>query len=139
MTRFNNVRIAAGFDQALSDSDNIEGLTPTGGSPQKFKLGQAGMVYFGVIQREFNPGQPRFDPTGAISYAGYQTISYIQPRCHPDAYAWLRATYQGHVTANLPSDGTTSAEYNAYLRFEHSFNDDGWYTVRWIFTLIEAI
>lgn len=140
MTRFNQVRVKANFDQdPLSDSDNIEGFTPTGGSPQKFKLGQAGMVYFGVTPREYSQGQARFDPTGAQAFAGFQTVTYTQPGCHPDAYAWLVSTYQGQVTCSLPTDGTTYAEYNAFLRFEKSNREDGWYEVRWIFTLIEAL
>lgn len=139
MARFNNVRMKAGFDQTLSDSDNIEGFTPTGGSPQKFKLGQAGMVYFGLTQREYSEGQSRFDPTGAQSFAGFQVVTYTQPACHPDAYAWLVDTYQGAVTVYLPTDGTTSARFNAYLRFEKSLREDGWYSVRWRFTLIESL
>lgn len=139
MTRFNNVRVKATFDQSLSDADNIESFTPTGGSPQKFKLAQAGMVYFGVAQRDYSPGQSRFDPTGAQSFAGFQTVAYTQPTCHPDAYAWLVSNYQGQVTAYLPTDGTTSAVYNAMLRFERASRDDGWYAVTWVFTLIEAV
>lgn len=139
MTRFNNIRMKATFDQTLSDSDNIEGFTPTGGSPQKFKLGQAGMVYFGLTQREYSEGQPRFDPTGTQSFAGFETVTYTQPACHPDAYAWMVSTYQGQVTVYLPKDGTTYATYNAMLRLEKSNREDGWYQVRYVFTLLEAI
>lgn len=139
MTRFNNVRMKTGFDQTLSDSDNIEGFTPTGGNPQKLKFGQAGMVYFGLTQREYSPGQSRFDPTGAQSFAGFPTVTYTQPGCHPDAYAWLVATYQGQVTVYLPTDGTTYARYNAILRLEKTPREDGWYSVRYVFTLIEAL
>lgn len=139
MTRVNNVRLKAGFDQTLSDSDNIEGFTPTGGDPQKFKFAQAGMVYFGLTQREYSQGQARFDPTGAQSFAGFQTVTYTQPGCHPDAYAWLVSNYQGQCTVYLPTDGTTSARYNAMLRLEKSNREDGWYEVRYVFTLIEAL
>lgn len=139
MTRYNNVQMRVGFDQTLDDTYNIESFTPTGGDPQKFKLGQAGMVYFGVTKREYSPGQPRFSPTGAQSFAGFQTVTYTQPGCHPDAYAWLVATYQGQVTVYLPLDGTTHTTWNAYLRFEKTLREDGWYEVRYIFTLIEAI
>lgn len=139
MTRYNDVRIRAGWDETLSDADNIESFTPTGGSPQRFKLGAAGMVYFGVTQREYSQGQSRFDPTGAQSFAGFQTVTYTQPGCHPDAYAWLVDNYQGQVTVYLPTDGTTSATYNAILRLEKSPRDDGWYSVRWVFTLLEQI
>jgi hypothetical protein len=139
MARFNNVRMKANFDQSLSDSDNIEGFTPNVGSPQKFKLGQAGMLYFGVTQREHSDGQSRFDPNGAQSFAGFQVVTYTQPACHPDAYAWLVSNYQGQVTVYLPTEGTTAARYNAFLRFEKSRREDGWYEVRYIYTLIEAL
>lgn len=139
MARYNDVRVKAGFDQTLTDSDNIEGFTPSGGNPQRFKLGRAGMVYFGVTRREYREGQSRFSPTSAESFAGFQQVVYVQPGCHPDAYAWLYDTYRGQVTCYVPLDGTTYSRWNAYLRFERSLRDDGWYEVRYIFTLIEAL
>lgn len=139
MARYNDVRLKANFDQTLSDSDNIEGFTPTGGNPQRFKLGRAGMVYFGVTQREYAEGERRFDINGGESFAGVETVVYIQPGCHPDAYAWLVSNYRGQVTVYLPKDGTTSARYNALLRFQKDLKDDGWYSVRWLFTLLEQL
>lgn len=139
MVRYNDVRLKAGFDQTLSDSDNIESFTPNTGSPQQFKLGRAGMVYFGVTQREYSEGQQRLSPTTAESFAGFQTVTYVQPGCHPDAYNWLKTNYRGQVTAYLPADGTAYSTWNAYLRFEKSLKEDGWYEVRWRFTLVEAI
>lgn len=139
MARYNEVRMKAGWGKTLSDSDNIEGFTPNVGSPQRFKLGRAGMVYFGVTQRDYSEGQARFDPSGAQSFAGFQTVTYIQPGCHPDAYAWLVDTYRGKVTAYLPTDGTTSATFNAYLRFTKSLREDGWLEVRYHFTLVQSL
>src|SRR5688572_4959145 len=98
MTRYNDIRLKANFDQALSDSDNLEGFTPTGGSPQRFKLGRAGMVYFGISQREYSEGQSRFDINGAEDFSGHKVVTYTQAGCHPDAYAWLVSTYRGQVT-----------------------------------------
>lgn len=136
---YNNVKIAAGWDQTLDSNDNIETFTATGGSPQKFKAGKGGMVYFAVSEREYTEGQPRLDLSGAESFSGFETVIYIQQGCHPDAYAWLKSTYRGQVTCSVCLDGTTYAEYNALLRFEATRKDDGWLRVRYIFTLIETL
>jgi hypothetical protein len=141
MVFYNEVRVAAGLDQTLSDSDNIEAFTPNTGNPQRFKAGRGGMVYFAVSQRVYSEGQARFDLNGAQSFSGKRTVNYTQPGCHPDAYEWLVANYRGLVTCNVPQDGTTYDEWNAWLHFEKSPSNDrpGWYSVRWVFTLIEAI
>lgn len=141
MAFFNNVRIKAGFDQTLADADNIEGFTPTGGNPQRFKLARGGMVYFGVAERVYSEGDERIHPDGSVSFAGFETVTYTQHGCHPDAYAWLIANYRGDVTCYVPLDGTTYARYNARLRFEKrpSPVQDGWYEVRYVFSLLEAL
>lgn len=141
MTRLNNVQVAAGFDQTLSDSDNIEGFTPTGGSPQQWKAGRAGMVYFAIFERDYSEGQPRIDFAAGESFDGFQKVTYRQPGCHPDAYAWLVSNYRGLVTAHLPLAGTTYADYNCKLTFQRRPSQaiEGWYEVSWVFTIIEAI
>lgn len=141
MPNFNQVKVAAGFDQTLDDSDNIESFTPNIGNPKRFKASRAGMVYFAVTGREFSEGEARFDPLGAEDFAGHKVVTYVQPACHPDAYAWLVANYRGQVTCSVPLDGTTYTTWNAYLRFEKSASGvrRGWYEVNWIFTLIEEL
>ena len=141
MARYNDVRVKAGFDQTLTDSDNVEGFTPTGGNPQRFKLARAGMVYFGLTERVYREGEERLHPDGSVSFVGLETVTYEQPGCHPDAYAWLISNYRGDVTCYVPRDGTTYARYNARLRFEKSPSQimAGWYEVRWIFSLVEAL
>lgn len=141
MSNFNQVLVAADFDQTLDANDNIENFTPNVGSPQRFKASRAGMVYFAVTEREYSEGQSRFDPLSAESFSGLQVVTYIQPACHPDAYDWLVENYRGQVTCSVPLRGTTYSTWNAYLRFESSSSDSrpGWYTVRWIFTLIEEL
>lgn len=136
---FNNVKVKAGWDETLTSTENIETFTPNVGSPQRWKLGQGGMVYFGVVEREYSEGQPRNDISTAESFSGFETVIYVQPGCHPDAFAWLIANYRGQVTCSIPRFGTTYETFNAYLRFEARRKDDGWYSVRWIFTLHEVI
>lgn len=140
MTRFNNVRVKATFDQALTDSDNIEAFTPNTGSPQKVKAAQAGMVYFYVGEREYSEGNARLDINGGESFDGFQTVTYKQAACHPDSYAWLIANYRGQVTASFPLDGTTYDDFNCLLRFTKRPSQvvDGWYEVLWQFTILET-
>lgn len=141
MTFFNNVKIKAGFDQTLTDAENIESFTPNTGSPQQFKAGRGGMVYFAVAERDYSEGQERLDPDGGSSFAGFKQVRYIQHGCHPDAYDWLVTNYRGQVTCSVPLYGTTYTTWNALLRFtkEPSDERDGWYKVTYIFTLVEAV
>lgn len=141
MPNFNQVQVAADFDQTLDSGDNIEGFTPNTGSPKPFKASRAGMVYFAVTERVYSEGQARFDPVSAESRAGFQVVTYIQPACHPDAYDWLVDNYRGQVTCSVPLRGTTYSTWNAYLRFEDSPSDvrPGWLQVRYIFTLLEEV
>lgn len=141
MPTFNEVQVAADFDQTLDANDNIETFSPNTGNPQRFKASRGGMVYFAVTEREYTEGQSRFDPLSAESYAGLQVVTYIQPACHPDAYDWLVTNYRGQVTCSVPLRGTTYTTWNAYLRFESSPSAarPGWREVRWIFTLVESI
>lgn len=141
MTNFNQVQVAADFDQTLDSGDNIEAFTPNVGSPKPFKASRAGMVYFAVTSRDYSEGQSRFDPLNAQTFAGLQIVAYIQPACHPDAYAWLVTNYRGQVTCSVPLYGTTYTTWNAYLRFEKGASSarPGWYEVRWIFTLVEQL
>lgn len=141
MPNFNQVRVAADFDQTLDANDNIEAFTPNTGSPKPFKASRAGMVYFAVTSREFSEGEARLDMSGAESFAGFRQVAYIQPACHPDAYDWLVSNYRGQVTCSVPLRGTTYSTWNARLRFETSPSDTrpGWLQVRWIFTLIEEV
>lgn len=138
---FNSILLAADFDQILTGADNIELFTPNTGSPQPFKTSRAGMVYFVVTGREFSEGLERLDPTAAVDYAGFRQARYTQPAMHPDAYAWLVASYRGQVTVNLPLDGTTQSTWNALLRFVKtpSSTKRGWYQVVWVFTLLELV
>ena|SRR5688572_24024320 len=141
MPTFNEVLVAADFDQTLDANDNIETFTPNVGSPQRFKASRGGMVYFAVTDREYSEGEARFDPLSAQDFAGHKVVAYVQPACHPDAYAWLVVNYRGQVTCSVPLDGTTYTTWNAFLHFEKSASAvrAGWYEVRWIFTLIEEI
>lgn len=141
MPNFNEVLVAADWDQTLDANDNIESFTPNTGNPQKFKASRAGMVYFAVASREFSEGQSRFDPFGAESFAGNRQVIYIQPACHPDSYEWLIANYRGQVTCQVCLDGTTYSQWNARLRFEKSPSQSriGWLEVRYIFSLVEEI
>lgn len=141
MARYNHIRIKVGFDQTLTDSDNIESFTPTGGSPQKFKASHGGMVYLAAGERVYSEGEPRYHPDGSVSFAGFETVTYTQPGMHPDSYAWLIATYRSDVTCYVATDGTTYARYNARLRFEKSPSQavEGWYSVRYVFTLLEVL
>jgi hypothetical protein len=135
----NDVRIKAGWDEALIDLVNIESLTPTGGSPQTFKAGRAGMVYFALSNRQFNEGDERADLAGSVSFAGFQQVIYAQPAMHPDSFDWLVDNYRGQVTVYLPLRGTDGERWNAYLRFNSSASAQrpGWVSVDWIFTLVE--
>lgn len=141
MPNFNQVAVAADFDQVLDANDNIEAFTPNTGSPKRFKAARAGMVYFAVTNREYTEGEPRFDPLGAQSFAGRRQVTYIQPACHPDSYEWLVTNYRGQVTCSVCLDGTTYSTWNAFLRFEKSLSSThiGWYEVRYIFSLLEQI
>lgn len=141
MPNFNQVLVAANFDQALDSGDNIEAFTPNTGDPKPFKASRAGMVYFAVTGREYSEGEPRFHPNGAQSFAGFQQVIYTQPACHPDSYAWLVANYRGQVTCEVSLDGTSYSTWNAFLRFEKAPSSAriGWWEVRWIFQLIEEV
>lgn len=140
MARHNEVQVASGYDQTLSDADNIEDFTPSSGS--QFRIPGVGLVYCAVISDpDYTPGQPRIDPNGGFSYVGYPQSRYTQPMCHVDTLSWLRTNYEGAVTCNIRTQGTTYAEYNCQLRFEYQklANRPDWYSVTWIFTIIEAL
>lgn len=141
MPNFNQVLVATGFDQTLDANDNIETFTPNIGAPKPFKASRAGMVYFAVSSRDFSEGESRLDPIGSEDFAGFRQVVYIQPACHPDAYAWLIANYRGQVTCSVSLDGTEYSTWNARLRFQKSSSSarPGWWEVRWIFTLIEEV
>lgn len=141
MPNFNELLVAAGFDETLTSADNIEALTPNTGEPKPFKASRAGMVYFAVTGREYSEGQARFNPLSAQTFVGLQVVTYVQPACHPDAYDWLVENLRGQVTCNIPLRGTTYTTWNALLRFESGPSDSrpGWLEVRWIFTLIEEV
>jgi hypothetical protein len=141
MPTFNQVLVAADFDQTLDANDNIEAFTPNTGSPKPFKASRAGMVYFAVTGREHSEGEARFHPNYAQSFAGSKQVVYIQPACHPDSYVWLVANYRGQVTCEVSLDGTSYSTWNAFLRFEKASSSAriGWWEVRWIFQLIEEI
>jgi len=141
MPNLNTILVAADFDQSLTSNDNIESFTPNTGNPKPFKAARAGMVYFAVSERVYSEGQERIASDGSVSYAGFPQVVYTQPACHPDSYTWLITNYRGQVTCQVCTDGTTYSQYNASLRFkkEASPVKIGWYQVRWIFTLVEAL
>lgn len=140
MPRFNDVQVASGYDQTLSDSDNIEDYTPASG--EQFRLPGIGLVYCAVgSDPDYSPGQLRIAADGTSSYVGFPQSRYMQDMCHVDTLSDLRTNLEGAVTANIRTQGTTYAEYNCQLRFEWQKRQDRyeWYTVTWIFTIIEAI
>ena len=140
MPRHNTVEVRATYDQTLGDTYNIEDFTPTSGTT--FNLPGIGSVYFAVkTMPDYSPGQLIIDPNGGSSYVGYPQSRYIQEMCHVDSLVWLRANYEGQVTAYIRTEGTTYARYNCQLRFEFSeFNRRvDWYTVTWIFTIVGAL
>ena len=142
MARHNEVRVAATYDQTLSDSDNIEGFTPSGGSPATFNIPGVGSVYFAVgMIPQYSRGEFRLDPNGGSSFAGLEQVRYLQKMCHADSLVWLIANYEGQVTAQVRTIGTTYAEYNCELRFEYVAieNRPNWFEVTWIFALVEAL
>ena len=140
MVRVNDVRVAATYDQSLSDSDNIEDFTPTSGST--FRYPGVGDLYFCLSTNpEYSRGELRIDPSAGSTFAGLQQVRYRQPLCHADSLAWLISNYEGQVTAYLRTISTTYATYNCELRFEFTLLDtrQDWYEVTWIFTLVEAL
>jgi hypothetical protein len=141
MARHNAVRVAVGFDQdPLSDSDNIEGITPSSG--ETFNVPGVGSVYAGVRRNPTHSyGQRRIAADGSASYAGNAQSRYTQSLCHVDTLADLISTYEGPVTANIRALGTTYAEYNCWLRFEYQeiANHPDWFDVEWVFTIEEAL
>lgn len=142
MARLNAVRVVATYDQSLSDSNNIEGFTPSGGSPLADNVPGIGSLYFYVgTNPEYSRGQPRHDANGGLSFAGYPQVRYTQEMCHADSLTWLIANYEGQVTASLRTIGTTYASYNCELTFEYTLRENrpDWYRVIWVFTLVEAL
>jgi hypothetical protein len=137
----NSIQVASGFDQTLTSSDNIESLTPTGGSPQQRNVPGVGLVYFYVNgDPQFSEGQRRISADAGVSFAGFEQVRYTQSFMHADSLAWLRDNYRGQVTANLRTDGTTYANYNCRLDFEIAERfANNWRRVVWAFTIIEAI
>lgn len=141
MTRFNSVQVASGFDQTLTDSDNIEDFTPSTGSPKPEYLAGVGAVYCWVDghPKEYSRGQKR-NGFPSLSFAGWKRVVYNQPRMHVDTLTWLEANYEGLVTVNLRTSGTTYSQWNAHLSFEIvekiAYNRC---SVDWIFLLEEAI
>lgn len=143
MTRLNAVQIQSGYDQSLSDSDNIEGFTPSGGSPQTIKVSKAGNVYIFVDgDPDYSRGQPRINANAGFSYVGYKQVRYRVPRIHVDSLAWLIDNYQGQVTARLRTDRTTYANYNCELSIPDSEIRKTGINKReavLVFTIIEAL
>jgi hypothetical protein len=140
MARHNDVRLAATYDQTLSDSDNIEDFTPTSG--ETFNIPGVGEVYCGVsTMPSYTAGQAIYDASGGVSYIGYPQSRYTQPMMHVDTLSWLRTNYEGQVTAYIRTDGTTYARYNCQLRLQETNlqNRPDWKQVTWIFTIIEAL
>jgi hypothetical protein len=139
MSFLNQVRVASGFDQSLTDSDNIESINPSG-NPLTIHIPSIGDVYCVVNSTPlYSEGQARLSPDAGQSFAGNQQVTYTQPRMHKDTLSYLRANLRGQVTCNVSLDSTTYSEWNARLTFQSDPLQNGWFTVRWIFTLIEAL
>jgi hypothetical protein len=142
MAQWNSVRLKANFGQTLTDSDNIEGFTPTNG--KTVQLPGVGAVYCYVdTTPDYEQGDPRGALSQGISYSGSKRVVYIQPRMHRNSLAWLRSNYQGQVTVYLTLDGTSYARYNAILEFTRNprinANAGDWFdNVEWKFFLIGA-
>jgi hypothetical protein len=142
MARWNSVRLKANFGQTLTDSDNIEGFTPTNG--KTVRLPGVGAVYCYVdTTPDYSQGKARVDMAGGVSYSGLESCTYTQPRMHRNSLTWLRSNYQGQVTVYLTKDGTSYARYNAYLEFSQNprinANAGDWFdNVEWKFFLIGA-
>ena len=138
----NTVLLAASFDQTLTDSDNIESFTPSGGTPKTVNIPGIGSVYCYVnTAPQYSEGQERFTPTSGSVFVGFKQVTYSQSVMHRDTLTWLKANYRGQVSVNVTLDGTTYSDWNAYLRFNHDV-DDGreWFrNVQWVFTLVEEI
>lgn len=138
----NTVLLAATFDQTLTSSNNIESITPTGGSPKTVHIPGIGDVYCYVLNAPlYSEGQERFDLNAGSGFAGFKQVTYTQQVMHRDTLAYMKTTYRGQVSVNVTLDGSTYSDWNAYLRFQHDV-DDGreWFrNVRYIFTLIEEI
>lgn len=117
MPRLNSVQMQSGWDQSLSDSDNIEAFTPSGGSPQTIHVSKAGDVYIFVDgdPEDYSRGQERISGNAGFSYVGKQQVQYKIPRIHVDSLAWLIDNYQGQVTVQMRTDRTTYASYNCWL------------------------
>lgn len=140
MVRYNSVQVATGYDQSLSDSDNIESFDP---STSNFAPNFPGVGVLDIWvdgDPQYSRGQDRFDPSAGFDQAGFEQVIYNTPRIHVDAVAWLIANKQGQVTANLRLEDTTYVAYNALLRFRVvGIGIGDWRSLDWIFTLIEAI
>lgn len=137
----NSVWLAATYNQTLTSADNIESFTPNIGTPRKVRVVGVGSVYCYVSSLStFSEGQERYDPSGAVSYAGFKTVTYVQERMHRDTLAWLIANYRGQVSVNLTQDSTVYADWNALLKFNKTLIPaTEFYSVEWVFTLIEEI
>ena len=141
MPRLNTVQLKATFDQSLSDSDNIEGFTATGGDPQTLNIPGIGDVFIYVDGEPlYSEGQERIDPNAGVSYVGFEQVRYNTPQMHIDSLEWLIDNYRGQVTANIRKRGTPYARFNCQLRFENQESQRKNYPqVTWIFTIIEAL
>jgi len=143
MANLRDIRIKAGYDEALIDLDNIEDLTPTGGSPQTRHISGYGDFYFFIDETpypDYSRGEQRIDAEGGVAFAGFEQVRYVQSHMHVDSYAWLKTNYEGQVTAYIRTSGTGYTRYNCQLRFEDDDSTQGgaWRRVTWIFTVIEA-
>ena len=141
MIRLNAVELKATFDQTLTDSDNIEGFTATGGDPQTLHIPGVGDVFIYVDgEPQFSEGQERIDPSGSVSFVGYPQTRYITPQMHIDTLEWLIGNYRGQVTANIRKRGTSYTRNNCDLRFESQESQRKNYPqVTWIYTIIEVL
>lgn len=140
MTRFNEVRLKASYDQTLTDSDNIEDFTPSSG--EQDRLPGIGLVYFYVATNpEYSRGEAVNDANAGVQYLGMAQVRYTQQACHIDSFSWLETNYEGQVTAYIRTRGTGYARYNCQLRFEWQDRVDrpDWGIVTWIFTIVEAL
>lgn len=110
-------RIASGYSQTLSSSDNIENITPTGGAATWQIPVTGGKSYYFVDG--IGRWQQNYFVTASGLYVtqGFARQVWIQSAMDSEAYTYLKDTFVGKVTIQSRTEDTSAyAEYNAIFQ-----------------------
>jgi len=137
MTRFNPFRVASGWDQTLTDDDNIEAITNSDAEPKHIP-GIGDVVLYVGADNAYSRGNRVFTLAGA-KYDGRPQQVLTTPRADSEALESAR-DLEGQVTAQIPAkEGGTLGTFNCYLTIDSRRVDVFDHEITWVFDIVEDI